>query len=582
MHYSYRQILAAATNTGPPRPYFDAGQLRARTQLAHLAKLLQQLRDDAEHNEPLPRLPYHLYRTYQHTGDRQQYENRYFRRRRLLNSAAIMAIIEPTPQTLERLSDILWEICDEYTWALPAHVRFNTTLGAPPDRCIDLFAAETAHTLTEIITVLADSLETDVYTRVDRAVRERVLVPFLDDPRSRWWETGTNNWAAVCGSAIGMVGLALETDPMRLAAMLERVQRTLESFLSGFGDDGGCYEGNDYWIYGYGYYVYFAEALRERTGLDILTGTEAIAAFPSTIDFGDGNCASFSDGSAKTVPPTGLMTRLQQRLGVPLPHLPRASELGDDHCYRWAHLTRTLLWSAEDVVRRPVVDGSAWLPDLAWATERRVDGGTIVAFAAKGGHNDEEHNQLDVGSFILSVGGQQLLCDLGAGLYDADYFGPKRYEALHTSAAGHSVPTVAGVEQRPGRQYCADVAHYDHDGAKTLLRFDMSRVYDGVGFVRSFEWDGLYNRLILTDSFAEETADLVERFISTTPPELGSGTVVWRGEHGAVELAHAHHWHRHVDEIATHDHHGEPETVYRLRLTGSTAAAHEFVFQIRT
>lgn len=581
MLHSYRQITNAMHNAGPPRPYFDVTQLRARAQGRHLKTLIRQLRADADSNEPLPGLPYRLYRTYQHTGDRHEYESRYFRRRRLLNSAAVVAMIAPEPQAVERLSDILWEICDEYTWALPAHVRFDTTLGDRPDRCIDLFAAETAHALAEIVTVLSDRLEPAVRGRVETAVRSRVLVPFLDDPRSRWWETGTNNWAAVCGSAIGMAGLALETDPMRLSALVARVERTLESFLSGFGDDGGCYEGNEYWIYGYGYYVYFAEALRERTGLDLLPGTEAIASFPAAIDFGNGNCASFSDGSDRTVMPTGLMSLLHKRLQVALPQLPRVSEFGDDHCYRWAHLSRTLLWSTEDIVNKPVENGSAWLPDLAWAIERRVDDDTVIAFAAKGGHNDEEHNQLDLGSFILSVGGQQLLCDLGAGLYDADYFGPKRYDALHTSAAGHSVPSIGGAEQQPGRQYSADVTRYERGGSSTHLSLDLSRAYDhAAGFARSFAWDGAATRLTMTDSFADAGLSLTERFISKIEPQVLNGHVVWRGEFGEVELAHADVWRREVEPIVTQDHHGRTETVYRLNLHARTAPSHEFEFRV--
>ncbi|MFD0560340.1 heparinase II/III family protein [Stackebrandtia endophytica] len=270
------------------------------------------------------------------------------------------------------------------------------------------------------------------------------------------------------------------------------------------------------------------------------------------------------------------MTRLSQRLSTPLPHITRLSTFEDDGCHRWGHLSRTLLWGDSSVVGRPSPVGTAWLADLSWLICREPVG---TAFAAKGGNNAEPHNHLDLGSFILAVAGEQLLADLGSGVYDAAYFGPERYGALHTSAAGHSVPIVAGVDQRPGEDSVARVIDQVSTDEHVGLELDLSEAYAGQGFHRRFDWRSGH-RLELTDRFDEPGRELVERFISRVEPELDDDRAVWRGERGRVTLYHSGDWRTEVERIDTLDHHAKPETVYRLTLNGITASVHRFEFVV--
>ncbi|HZE37614.1 MAG TPA: heparinase II/III family protein [Stackebrandtia sp.] len=577
--YRYSEIIAAAQQAPAARSAVDRAALASVFGRADLAGLVAELRADAASAEPLPDLPYRLFRTYVHDGDRYGFEGRYFARRRRLNSTAVVALAEGGEENFARLSDVLWAICDEYSWAVPAHHRFNTTLDLGYHRCIDLFAAETAHALSEIVAAAGDDLEEPVRRRVIDNVRHRVLDAFADEPRARWWETGTNNWAAVCAGSIGMAALAIEDDPLRLAAILHRVQDTMAAFLSGFTADGGCPEGMGYWVYGYGYFAYYAEALRERTGMDLLAGTEKVAAFPAAVDFGDGRCVSFSDDPGGAVPPTGLMSRVRDRLGVRLPQITRLSSFDDDHCYRWAHLTRTLLWTDPAVIGGAVPRGTTWLPDLAWVIDRGDVGSAAVMFAAKGGHNDEPHNHLDLGSFILAVDGVQVLADLGAGVYDADYFGPNRYRALHNSAAGHSVPVVDGVEQRVGADAAATVEEFRSDDSGIHLALDASAAYGGLEVRRGFDYDRR-GRLEVTDRFGRRGSPLEELFMCRVPPRVADGAVEWRTGAAVVRLELGGDWDVSVETIDTFDHRAKPETVYRLRLKGTTAAERAFAFEV--
>lgn len=535
-----------------------------------LAHLVTAALDD--HPPPPPPPGWSLYRLYRDTGDRRRYETVYFARRGHLNAAALAALADPTPTTLDRLADALWSTCDEWTWALPAHAHLVDGTDRDMTRCVDLFAAETGHTLAEIVALLGDHLPAPVTRRVRTEVHRRVLHPYFADPRPWRWETARTNWSAVCAGAAGMAALALWPDSPRLTAALGRCRSALTCYLSGLTADGGCPEGLDYWVYGFGYFTYFAEALRARTGDDLLAASPRVTAaarFPAAVQLAAGRFVTFSDTTDSPLLPTGLLCRLADRLDTPLPTLRAVPGLDADPCHRWAHLSRNLAWT--DPARLdgpPPPPGSAWLPHLAWLVDRRRVDRRLVAFAAKGGHNAEPHNHNDLGHFLLATDGEQLLVDLGAGEYSADYFGHRRYTHLHPSAQGHSVPVVDGRDQRAGRDAAATVRHVHHGPDGADLALDLSAAY-GTQVRRHFAWrpDG---HLTLTDDVPDAT-EVEELFISRAAPHLEAGTAHWRGRTGHASLRFdPDTWQPTVERVDTRDHHGRPEVVHRLRLRATT------------
>jgi hypothetical protein len=417
------------------------------------------------------------------------------------------------------------------------------------------------------VTLLGDRLPAALRHKVREQVEHRVLSAYFDDPRPQRWESWANNWSAVCAGAAGMAALALVDDPARLDRMVDRVRAAMATFRSGFGADGGCAEGVEYWVYGFGYYTYFAEALRERTGEDLLAaeGVRDIAAFPARVALGGGAYLAFSDSSERPMLPAGLLSRLAARLGTPVPELPAVASLHADHCYRWGHLSRTLAWTDPAILAsgQPSA-GTEHLASLGWVIDRTAE----AVFAAKGGHNDEPHNHNDLGHFVLYAGGESLLTDLGAGEYTKDYFGPARYTALHPSAEGHSVPLLDGRAQRAGRDAAATVLGYRErpDGLEFAL--DLTAAYEVSGLRslrRTFRWHRPDRLTIVDDVVADRVLDLDELFISRRRPALVAGTATWAGTTRAVTLPTAG-WQPVVEELATTDHLGRPEMVYRLRL----------------
>jgi hypothetical protein len=494
--------------------------------------LLEELRDIAA--LPVPAFDPDLADDFAATGRRLPYEAQYFARRRHL---AALALVGDGPA----LASLIADVCQERSWALPAHWEDD----ADPRTCVDLFACETAQTLAEILRLRDDIKDRD---QVEAEIRRRVLDPFFDSDFPYWWEERISNWTAVCAGAAGMAALALgyDTDVVRA-----RVLPALQSYIFSFGPDGGCVEGVDYWVYGFGYFTYFAEAWRDATGEDLLAGTEEIAAFPARAQLYPGSFATFGDTGADALLPPGLMARLHDRLGTPLPAAGPYQAFSDDACARWAHLTRTLDWG------RPLADtideGRSLLADVGWFVERRRIGRRMWALAVKGGYNNEPHNHLDLGSFLIAVDGEQLLCDPGAGEYTAAYFGPERYEQVHASSAWHSVPTVEGAIQQLGEDSRAELVGTP-DGVDAYID-----AYGDGALIRKFAWTGTS---IALEDFGPE---LTETFVSRIRPELDGARAVWAGERGTLVLHGINPEDAVVDSVDTTDHRGAPDRLWALR-----------------
>ncbi|MED4959508.1 hypothetical protein P9747_32785, partial [Paenibacillus macerans] len=167
---------------------------------------VREIRAEAERlrHEQNPELTYSLFAVFAQRGTRLEYERVYFERRRRLNTFALLALLDPHDQVAEHeLLDMIWSVCGEYTWCLPAHLG-----EVGHERAIDLFAAETGFTLGEIALLLQGRLPRLLQTRIEAEVNRRLFEPFLRSGPYEW-ETARHNWAAVCAGSVGAAALLL-------------------------------------------------------------------------------------------------------------------------------------------------------------------------------------------------------------------------------------------------------------------------------------------------------------------------------------------------------------------------------------
>ena len=129
-----------------------------------------------------------------------------------------------------------------------------------------------------------------------------------------------------------------------------------------------------------------------------------------------------------------------------------------------------------------------YLPNLDVAIARDKEGSDQgFYFAAKGGHNNEQHNHNDVGSFILSYNGTPVLLDVGVGTYTRETFSKERYTIWTMQSNYHNVPLINGVAQRQGHHFIAQKSTFTD--TKTGVRFstDISGAYPKEAQVKSWE-----------------------------------------------------------------------------------------------
>jgi hypothetical protein len=167
-----------------------------------------------------------------------------------------------------------------------------------------------------------------------------------------------------------------------------------------------------------------------------------------------------------------------------------------------------------------------------------------LRLAVKGGHNDEMHNQNDVGSIIVVNQGRIVLTDPGRGRYSKAYFGPDRYSNIMASSRGHSVPVVNGFEQAEGRAHGAELLSHDHGEDADRIELDMAAAYPAeaglASLHRSVSLDRKTRggRVLLEDRFAFATGAGEFQSVLVTPLAAVSDNGVVRigDEHAGVRV----------------------------------------------
>jgi hypothetical protein len=470
-----------------------------------------------------PALKYSEYILYDQTGSRKEYEAKYFRRRRAMNTSALLSLIYPDNDVyFTKLCDVIWAILDEYSWVVPAHIgNFRDNIVA----FIDLFAAETGFALAEIDYLLQDRLPPLIRSRIRAEIDRRIIAAYTGEKRY-WWEKSPYNWSAVCAGSVGITFLYQRPDLFE--SIRPRMEETLRIFLTGFSEDGICREGFAYWHYGFGFYLCIADMMREFTDgkTDYLADPKIreIIKYPQRMFLDKSTVVSFSDGGMSGKWHIGLLHYLKKKFPADIHLPPKDLFYTNDHCGRWGIHFRAFLWFDETLESE---EERQFSEDYAPASQWLIKKVPRYSFAAKGGHNDEPHNHNDLGSFIITRNGEQVLCDPGSGKYCREYFSPQRYTFFHTCSRGHSVPIIDGQYQKEGKDHSAYASF--ENGVFTV---EFHRAYDVPALERltrtfSFTED----TVTLQDeyAFSEEPLPITERFISRYPAEITSAGVVTGG-----------------------------------------------------
>ena len=458
------------------------------------------------------------FRLFKDCGDRTKYQEIFFKRQHRLYAMAFMCLIYPENEKyLELLQDTIWEICDLYVWALPAHID---NIEVNDNGQLDLDATTMGYALCIIKKALGHRLHPLIISRIDAEIDRRIVEPFF---KQRWhWEYRANNWTAVCCGSVGCVLMLNRPELFELA--MDRLNNDMASYISSYKDDGVCVEGAGYWSYGFGYYIEYIRMLKEFTNGEIdLVSNEKIKNISTFLQklFMDeglivnyGDCGTGSDVSVpfgfmyclKSLYPNDVEIPPKDRLSVQVHYFP--AMINAFTCFNPEFSSVSISKNAE-----------YYMGNCGWYVKRTPKYG----FSARGGCNGESHNHNDVGSFIFTIDGEQVIIDMGGRPYTRQYFESEtRYTYLETSSRGHNVPIING-------KYQANIpeAYPTTSFENGIFAVDFKVAYD-IDELKSLvrEYKPLENKVIITDKF-EITGKptFVERLVSYKEPEISDGKI---------------------------------------------------------
>jgi len=465
--------------------------------------------------KPIEALRYSEYRMFKESGNRSVYEGSFFHRRRALDTAALLSLIYPDEEKyIVKLMDVIYAICDECTWAIPAT---QLTLDDNPynNRHLDLFACETGFALAEIDTLLGNRLEPLIRDRIRVEFKRRVLDSM--DEQIWHWEHNRGNWTAVCNCSVACAIMLLY--PECYEKYKTRFAENMQTYLNFFEDDGVCTEGIGYWYYGFGFFTVYADMIRTftngETDLFACPKVKKLATFAQKMFLSGRSTVSFGDTNPNAKYQLGLMHYLKDEYREDISFPAISHSYNYDNCGRFCLHLRSATWfnekylSADSMAKEDTFFGEK----AEWFVYKNENYG----FAAKGGNNEEPHNHNDVGTFIIAKDGKSALVDTGAGQYSKQYFEDEtRYDFIHCSSRGHSVPMIGGVHQHYGKDKKAKNTKYENG----VFSADIAEAYpipELKSLVRAFSFTN--DAVILTDTYDYEgDGDIVERFISFVQP----------------------------------------------------------------
>lgn len=467
------------------------------------------------------------FRLFKEKGDRTAYQKTFFARQHRLYAMTFMCLLYPENESYnELLQDTIWEICDQYVWALPAHID-NIEINNNSE--LDLDSTTLSMALAVIKVLLGDTFHPLINSRIDAEIDRRLVKPFFE---KRWhWEYRANNWTAVCSGATGCAIMLNRPELFELAR--DRLNENMADYLRSYKDDGVCVEGAGYWSYGFGYFMEYAIMQKEFTkGAFDLTKSEkvrSISTFLQKLFLDKDVIVNYGDcgvGTSVSVP-GGFMFGLKRLYSeVQLP--PEKALSYQVHYFPFmlrAFTDFDVSYVSEDIS----TSAEYYMADQGWFVKRCEKYG----FAGRGGSNGESHNHNDVGSFILSIDNNQVLIDMGGRPYTRQYFEhDTRYTFLETSSRGHNVPIINGEYQKNIRGA----------GSKTsfengVFSVDFGDVYgiNGLKLRRDYSFGN--TSITITDNYSANVAinSFKERFVSNIKPTMFENEVVIGKAHIKLE-----------------------------------------------
>jgi hypothetical protein len=400
---------------------------------------------------------------------------------------------------LDQIINGVWYYSEQTWWGWSAHLTFQKAPKGLPDvnePTVDLGVGEVASNLAWTWYLFKDEFD-KVHPLISQRLKQEILHkavnPYFD--RNDFGYMGftggrPNNWNPWVNYNMLNCFLLLESDPVRKKAEVQKIINSLDKFLNGYPDDGGCDEGPSYWgVAGALLYENLALLKSATNGkFDVFQNPliKNIGTYfykvnihaPYFINFADADATTGGNPSSVYLYGKSIGDPQMQQFGAYLAKLNNWGEgkFGGKICDQVRNLT--ILNEILHADAKEALVSDFWFPDTEIAGARDAEGEYKgFFFGAKGGNNAESHNHNDVGSAVMYFNGKPCLIDLGREEYTAKTFGPQRYEIWTMQSLFHNIPLINGTVQKNGAQFKAKNSVFTAGEKRVSFSTEISGAY---------------------------------------------------------------------------------------------------------
>lgn len=503
---------------------------------------------------PFPAIYASDYMDFTISGDRNSFETIYFQRRHMLNKLILAECVENKGRFTAKIIDGIWLICEESSWVLPAHNTYvrDTPQAILPDTqkpILDIFACETSALLSMAVYLLKkqlDDISEIICRRVVNELNYRIVTPYIN--KHFWWMGNEDepmcNWTVWCTQNIlltAFLPIGLGLSDCTKQQIFNKASYSIDCFLKDYGEDGCCDEGAQYYRHA-GLCLFgcldILNAVSNNHFLSLYSNSKIknIAMYicnmhvdgPYYFNFAD--CSPLAGRAGAREYLFGKATKqdmLMQFAAKDFFTSYNDKTLLSDESQKLNlyYRTQSIYYlneiinyydsaNSSKVLTTPDPDDLYYKSVGIWIVKNKT-----FSLAVKTGNNNDSHNHNDSGSIIVYKNNKPVLCDIGVETYTKKTFSPDRYEIWTMQSCYHNLPTINGLDQSAGEEYCVSDVSITSDNGISELVMNINTAYFGLKdpYTRKVSFDKNRNKICIQDTTDYE--NVVLNFISFDKPE---------------------------------------------------------------
>jgi hypothetical protein len=443
-----------------------------------------------------------------------------------LISLVMGELAEEKGRFIDQIINAVWYYSEQTWWGWSAHLGAQKAGSGLPDvnePYVDLGVSEVTSNLSMTYILFKDEFDKVhplISSRLKREITNKALGPYYE--RNDWGYMGfeggrPNNWNPWINYNMLTSYLMIETDPVKKAAEVQKILNSLDKFLNGYSDDGGCDEGPSYWGAAGALLYESLEIMKNLTGgkFDVFDDPliQNIGKYFYKVNIHAPYFINFADADATTSGTPSIVYRYGKAIKDPVmqkfgAYLARLGNWGEgamsgrifDQIRNLGLISEIRAAEAQEAL-----ESDFWFPDTEVAGARDRKGSfSGFFFGAKGGFNAESHNHNDVGSCLMYFDGKPCLIDLGREEYVAKTFSSRRYEIWTMQSGYHNLPVINGTDQMQGENYKAKNSSFTANRKSAIFSTEIAGAYPEAAKVKSWVRSYTLNRgksFVISDKY---------------------------------------------------------------------------------